>query len=75
MAFFGNPEWTAFEGTDGYFYVNLSGTMRYKDERVNALIQFRVDKTAGSFEMNAFEIDGDPQSILMRLALIDVMYE
>ena len=72
--FVGNPKWSSLEGEDGNTYVNVTGRITFLDEPVEALVQFRVDQDAGTFELNAFELNAIPQNNLMKLALIEAMY-
>ena len=72
--FFENPKWTSLKAEDGSNYVNLTGGMTFAGEPVEALIQFRVDKDAGTFVINAFEIDDAPQDDALKLSLIEAMY-
>ena len=74
FCFFDNPKWSSLTGTDGSTYVNLTGGMTYLDEPAVAEIQFRVDKDAATFVLNAFEIDGVAKNNAMILALIAAMY-
>jgi hypothetical protein len=73
--FFGNPRWMSLIGEDGKTYVNLTGKMRFLDEEVDALVQFQVDVEAGTFELNAFEMNDIPQNNIMKLGLIEALYE
>jgi hypothetical protein len=59
---------------DGNTYVNLTGRMTFNGVPADASLQFCVDTDAGTFEMNAFEINDIPQSDAMKLTLIEVMY-
>ena len=72
--FFGTPKWSTLTGKDGATYVNLEGRMTLGGEPVDALLQFRVDKSAQTFQMNAFEIDDVPQNDARKLELIAVLF-
>ncbi len=72
--FVGNPKWSSLEGEDGNTYVNVTGRITFLDEPVDALVQFRVNKDAGTFALNAFEMNDIPQNDLLKLALIEAMY-
>ena len=72
--FFGSPKWASVQGEDGNTYVNLTGRMTFLEEPVDALVQFRVDKDAGTFEVNAFELNDIPQANAMTLALVEALY-
>lgn len=71
--FFENPKWESFVGDDGELYVNIEGGITSDGEPVKALLQFIVEDD--EFEVNAFEIDGDPQNDLMVLSLLNKMCE
>ena len=71
--FFDKPKWQSFVGEDGELYVNIEGGITYYGEPVKALLQFIVEDD--EFEVNAFEIDGDPQNDLMVLSLLNKMCE
>ncbi len=73
--FFGNPKWVSLVAEDGNTYVNLTGKITFLDEEVDALVQFRVDKEAGTFIINAFEMNGIPQNDAMKLGLVEALYE
>ena len=72
--FVGNPKWSSLEAEDGNTHVNVTGRITFLDEPVDALVQFRVDKDAGTFALNAFELNDIPQNDLLKLALIEAMY-
>ena len=74
FCFFADPKWSSLTGTDGDTYVNLTGGMTYLDQPANAAIQFRVDKDARTFVMDALELNGVPQTDAMKVALITAMY-
>ncbi|WP_395767247.1 hypothetical protein [Aquirufa sp.] len=60
--FFANPEWESFVSPDdNKYHLNVSGEITYEDKPANAVIQFEIndDKT---WEINAFEINGEGQT-------------
>lgn len=79
--FFDNPEWQARIGssanpeTEGKILVIATGKIQYKGRESQARIQFIVNERDATFELQAFEIDGAPQNGLMKLMLINKMYE
>jgi hypothetical protein len=71
-SFFTNPEWESFiSPEDGKYHLNATGGILYEDKPAVAAIQFEIE--GDSWEMNAFEIDGEPQTDLMSVALIKKM--
>ncbi len=72
--FFGDPAWKVLIGDDGNTYVNVEGTIQYMSKDVQAVIQFRLDGSDDTFEINALEFNGIPQSEVMLYALIEKMY-
>lgn len=90
-AFFGNPAWKYFKGTqegpdddgDGkpdytkedIDVVEFTGYCTYSDVKVKALIQFILDKDAGTFEAGFLSFNKVPQTSLTLSALIDKAFE
>jgi len=72
--YLGESHWESIVGADGLHYVNVTGRMTYQGKPTTALIQFRVNLGAGSFEMSALEFNGIAQSQLMILVLIADIY-
>ena len=77
--FFANQKWTSGIPTDEEFsefmLVNVEGKILYNEKKVNAEIQFLVDEDTGVFELYAFEMNGIPQNDIMKLYLIESMFE
>lgn len=71
--FLTNPRWKSIVATDGLRYVNCRGGIMYSGRQAVAEIQFQVIGT--SFSLRSLEIDGQPQSLLTRAALIRNMCE
>jgi hypothetical protein len=71
--FMTNPRWKSIVATDGLRYVNCRGGIIYSGRQAVAEIQFQVIGT--SFSLRSLEIDGQPQSLLTRAALIRNMCE
>ena len=74
-SYIANPNWYAFKADDGEDYVNIEGQIYYFEELVNILLQYKIDKKNGVFEVYAFTIDGKPQTIEMIDSLIESMCE
>lgn len=72
--YMGDVEWEAIESEDAV-YVNVSGTVLYLEQEADALIQFTVDVENGSFEYNAFEIDGVAQPDYVYIGFLEAVYE
>ena len=76
--FFANPKWESGVGSDGETkgktLVNATGKITYMDKEVKAEIQFIVNKDNGTFNMNAFEMNGIPQNVFMVAGLINKMF-
>jgi hypothetical protein len=70
--FFANPSWDSFFADDDYYYINVTGNIMYNNAEAFTLVQFSVyeDQT---WEINAFEIDGQPQDDYMVIELINLM--
>ena len=58
----------------GSISVNATGKITYMDKEVKAEIQFIVNKDNGTFNMNAFEMNGIPQNVFMVAGLINKMF-
>ena len=70
-----NPNWYAFKAEDGEDYVNIEGQIYYFEELVDILLQYQIDVKNGVFEVYAFTIDNEPQTIEMIDSLIESMCE
>ena len=54
-----NPKWKQGQSKDGINFVNVSGDMH----GMKILIQFTInDENTGAWEVNAFQVDGQPMS-------------
>lgn len=77
--FFGSPKWESGVGIDGETkgktLVNVKGKMMFMDKEVTAALQFIVEKENGTFRLNACELNGIPQNMIMYAALIEKMYQ
>ncbi len=72
-AFLDSPRWTAETTADGRRLVNVEGGMTYAGKPVKALLQFVID--GERFDLHAVEMNGVPQSDLLKIALVGKMYE
>lgn len=88
--FFGSPTWKYFVGTqdgpdddgdgepdytkENVDVVEFTGYCMYKDVRVKALIQFELDKDAGTFEASYLSFNDVPQNGLTLAALLDTAF-
>lgn len=73
--FMGSPSWESGVGENSVKFVNVGGDITLADKPVRAVVQFVVDEKAGSFEYQAFEINGVPQNTFMAAALMAKMCE
>ena len=72
-SFFANPKWESFVSPDDdKYHLNASGQIMYDNETVNALIQFEMVGDE-RWQINAFEINGEPQNEFMVAELINEM--
>ena len=90
-AFFGMPTWKYFKGTqegpdedgdgqpdytlDNIDVVEFTGTCVYSGVEVKALIQFTLDKEAGTFEASYLSFNKVPQNTLMLYGLVETVFE
>lgn len=74
-AFFDNCEWEYFASEDGQDVVEFRGNCLYDNERVAVLVQFVVNKTAGSFEVWTAAIDGEEQPLLVYSGMLMSVFE
>lgn len=73
--FFGDPTWESDVTDKGIKFVNIGGDMTYAEKPVRGIIQFTFSKDESSFEYQAFEINGVPQSQLIAGALLKKICE
>jgi hypothetical protein len=72
--FFGSPAWSSLE-SDGTSYVNVKGQMTVFEKEVEGALQFKIDTSNSTFELNAIEFNGVPQNKLVQLALMKKIFE
>lgn len=73
--FFDHPKWGYFTTDSGEDVVEFTGECLYDNVEVEVLMQFTLDKDAGTFEANYLSINDVPQSYLMLSALLEVVFE
>ena len=59
-SYLSSPKWEAIVADDGRTYVNVTGGMTYDGDPADALIQFKIRDDL--FQINALEINGNPQN-------------
>lgn len=90
-AFFGQPTWKYYKGTqegpdedgdgepdytiDNIDVVEFTGTCTYQEVKVKALIQFTLDNEAGTFDATYLSFNEVPQSTLMLSGLLNKVFE
>jgi predicted Zn finger-like uncharacterized protein len=72
--FFDSTKWEAITATDGNKYVNLTGNLSNMGKNIKIAFQFKVDKKNDSFEINALEVNREPQNLLMLTGLLSEIY-
>jgi hypothetical protein len=72
-SFFANPKWESFVSSDdNNYHLNATGQITYDNKPVNALIQFQINND-DSWQINSFEINGEPQNDDTIIELINEM--
>jgi len=73
--FLSNPKWESGLSDDNVRFVNVTGGALYFDEEAEFAVQsIIVDEKDGSFQYNACEVDGTPQSNLVFWGLLETIY-
>ena len=68
--FFANPKWESFVSPDDdKYHLNATGEIQYDSKTVNAVIQFEMED-GDRWQINAFEINNQPQDNDMIAELI-----
>jgi hypothetical protein len=71
--FFANPKWESFiSPDDDKYHLNVSGQIMYDNAPANAIVQFEIHDDE-RWQINAFEINGEPQEDFMIAGLVDEM--
>ncbi|SFE32621.1 protein of unknown function [Thermoanaerobacter thermohydrosulfuricus] len=69
-----DAKWTSFVDSDNNKYVNVEGIINYNGKPAKILLQYKVNTYNNTYSFNAMEIDGEPQSALLYLNLIEEMF-
>ena len=73
--FLSDPKWESGLSDDNVRFVNVKGGALYSGEEAELAVQFIiVDEKEGSFQYNACEVDGTPQSNLVFWGLLETIY-
>ena len=73
--FLSDPKWESGLSDDNVRFVNVKGGALYFGEEAELAVQFIiVDEKEGSFQYNACEVDGTPQSNLVFWGLLETIY-
>lgn len=56
-------------------YGNIQSMILYMDRKAECLIQFKVNEEAETFEIFAFEIDGEGQDRMVIAVLVEEMFK
>jgi hypothetical protein len=73
--FFGTPSWKSFQAESGEDVVEFKGTCMFMDKKVNATIQFIVNKDKRTFKLHTVEFNDIPQNGLIQAALMEKVFE
>lgn len=71
--FLSSPSWDSGTSDSGAEFVNIKGGITYHDKPVEATLQFVVNKKDKTFQFQAFEMNGVPESNLIAMALLKKM--
>jgi predicted Zn finger-like uncharacterized protein len=72
--YFDRTDWEAIKGSDGNNYVNAICRISHDGNTAKVAIQFKIDKKRGALEINALEINGEPQNRLILSGFLDEVY-
>ena len=73
--FLSDPKWESGLSDDNVRFVNVTGGALYFGEEAELAVQFIiVDEKDGSFQYNACEVNGTPQSNLVFWGLLETIY-
>lgn len=73
--FFESPRWKYFVSEDDEDIVEFTGKCLYMEEKVDACIQFTLDKKAETFDITYLSFNEVAQNKLMVWALISTIFE
>ena len=71
--YMGDPEWESGQSNNGNTYVNISGNITFLDKPARGVLQLLINDNGFSF--HAFEINGEPQSDIIAMVLLNNMCE
>lgn len=72
--FLANPKWESGLSDDNVRFVNVTGGILYYEKDAEIVVQFFVDEKNESFQYNACEINGIPQTNLVFWGLLEAIY-
>lgn len=72
--FFANPEWSHFTSEDGEEIIEFTGKFTYMEAEADALFQFMLDLDEGTFSLEYFAINDEPQTVLMAGIVLDKVF-
>lgn len=73
--FFEDPKWGYFCSDTNEDVVEFTGKCLYDNVEVEVLMQFTLDKEAGTFSVNYLSFNDVPQNKLMVTALLEAVFE
>ncbi len=73
--FFDNPKWGYFNSESGEDVVEFTGKCLYDNVEVEVLMQFTLNKAAGTFSVNYLSFNDVTQNKLMVTALLEAVFE
>ncbi len=73
--FFSNCRWKYIKGTEGQDVVEFTGICMYDEKETTARIQFVLDVRHKTFDFEYLELAGEPQNELMKLVLLEKVFE
>ena len=72
--FFGNPKWKSFSTDTGVEVVEFTGNCLFDNTEVEALIQFTLDKEAGTFSVTYLSLNDISQNNLMITSMLEAIF-
>lgn len=73
--FFDNPKWGYFNSESGEDVVEFTGKCLYDNVEVEVLMQFTLNKAAGTFSVNYLSFNDVTQNKLIVTALLEAVFE
>lgn len=68
-----SPTWTSGRAGGSIYFVNVVGDINFENKKSKALIQFKIDKKAGTCDYQALEINGVAQKLTTANTLLKNM--